>query len=312
LLFFAQVAAPVIASRPRSKSFKCASCPYTARNHYKLVLHRKDQHFGESKYACERCAFQTNSQKEFKAHTRAQHLTSDKKIYSCAHCPEFLCTNRKVLDQHIIDSHKNVRKFHCEECNYSSNYLNNFKRHQMAHQGIPGKFLCPYCTKSFYVEAKMRSHMLVHTDDKNFVCDECAAKFKRKDDLKVHMAIHLPADIRAVEKAKKLTKVCETCGKKFEKNWKLKRHMVVHTKDSSNAFVERAAAPRWHSSKAEIVLPEEQKFIVLNDPKFVTADGKFVTTETKFVCSTDGKFVTTETKFVPDRIVFNQIHYSDV
>jgi len=51
---------------------------------------------------------------------------------------------------------------------------------------------------------------------------------------------------------------------------------------------------------------------VLNDSKFLTADGKFVTTEAKFVCSTDGKFVTTETKFVPDRIVFNQIHYSDV
>jgi ribosome biogenesis protein Tsr3 len=74
------------------------------------------------------------------------------------------------------------------------------------------------------------------------------------------MKIHLPADIRAVEKAKKLTKECETCGKKFEKNWKLKRHMVVHTKDSSNAFVELVAEP-----KAEVVVPEEQKFIVMNN-----------------------------------------------
>jgi len=98
----------------------------------------------------------------------------------------------------------------------------------------------------------------------------------------VHMKIHLPADIRAVEKAKKLTKECETCGKKFEKNWKLKRHMVVHTKDSNNAFVERAAELSWHSSKAEVVevvVPEEQKFIVLNDAKSVTTDGECVTTE---------------------------------
>jgi transposase len=117
--------------------------------------------------------------------------------------------------------------------------------------------------------------MFVHKDARNFGCDECAAKFKRKDDLKVHMKIHLPADIRAVEKAKKLTKECETCGKKFEKNWKLKRHMVVHTKDSNNAFVERAVEPSWHSSKVEVVevvVPEEQMFIVLNDAKSVRAE----------------------------------------
>jgi hypothetical protein len=190
--------------------------------------------------------------------------------------------------------------------------------------------------------------MLVHTDDKNFVCDECAAKFKRKDDLKVHMRIHLPDEVRAAEKARKLTKVCETCGKKFEKNWKLKRHMVVHTKDNNGgvAFGERAtttAAPRWHAAKTEavaaamMVMPEvEQKFIVLNEAKFVSADGKYVTTpEAKFVSvdgksyvtteakfvSADGKFVsaadgksyvTTEAKFVQDRLVFNQIQFTDV
>jgi len=167
------------------------------------------------------------------------------------------------LESHIIHNHQNVRNFHCGECDYASNYLTNFERHQKEHHDlvpVPGNFRCPYCPKIFYVEAKLRSHMLVHKDDRNFGCDECAAKFKRKDDLKVHMKIHLPADIRAVEKAKKLTKECETCGKKFEKNWKLKRHMVVHTKDSSNAFVELVAEP-----KAEVVVPEEQKFIVMNN-----------------------------------------------
>jgi hypothetical protein len=131
-----------------------------------------------------------------------------------AHCPEFLCINRKVLDQHNIHNHKNVRKFHCTECSYSSSYLNNFKGHPKVHQGIPANFPCPYCPKSFYLEARLRSHMLVHTDDKNFGCDECAAKFKRKENLKAHMKIHLPVDIRAVEKVRKLTKECETVREK--------------------------------------------------------------------------------------------------
>ncbi len=58
--------------------------------------------------------------------------------------------------------------------------------------------------------------------------------------------------------------------------------MVVHTKDSKNAFVERAAETSWHSSKVEVVgvvVPEEQKFIVMNDAKSVTAEGEYVTTE---------------------------------
>ena len=226
-----------------------------------------------------------------------------------------MSSNKKMLDQHIIEVHKNVRKYHCEECSYTSNYLNNFQRHTAAHQGIQGNFLCPQCPKSFYVEAKLRSHMLVHSDDKNFVCDECAAKFKRKDDLKVHMKIHLPDEIRAIEKAKKLTKVCDTCGKKFEKNWKLKRHMIVHNKETT--MVEKSA-PRWQSTKM-ITLPEEQKYIVftsdakfietVSTEKYITGDRilvepKFTEGEEKFI-TVDGKLVTGE------RIVFNQIQYTE-
>ena len=55
--------------------------------------------------------------------------------------------------------------------------------------------------------------------------------------------------------------------------------MMVHTKCSNNAFAERVAEPSWHSIKAEDVVPEDQKFIVMNDAKSVTAEGEYVTTE---------------------------------
>ena len=238
-----------------------------------------------------------------------------RKPHLCSHCNVFQSSNKKLLDLHIIEVHKNVRKYHCDQCNYATNYLNNFQRHQKAHMGIPGNFLCPHCPKNFYVEAKLRSHMLVHTDDKNFVCDECAAKFKRKDDLKVHKKIHLPDEIRAIEKAKKLTKVCETCGKKFEKNWKLKRHMVVHNKEAL-AVVDKTAAPRWQSNKI-IALPEEQKYIFLtNDAKMVETTEKFITdriiVEPKIGEEGEQKFLTVDGKFVTaDRFVINQIQYTD-
>jgi len=291
------------------KVFRCEVCHYSASSKTKLQIHNKNKHLRQNKYSCAQCEYQANKQNDMKIHLRTEHGIGGegRRHHSCSHCQEFSTSNKKLLDQHIIEMHKNVRKYHCDQCNYSSNYLNNFQRHQKAHLGIPGNFQCSQCPKAFYVEAKLRSHMLVHSEDKNFVCDECAAKFKRKDDLKVHMKIHLPDDIRAIEREKKLTKVCETCGKKFEKNWKLKRHMVVHNKEPGMD----KTAPRWQSTKG-ITIPEyivltadskalEEKFIV---PERIS-ESKFIETgETKFMTS-DGKFLSGE------RIVFNQIHFTD-
>lgn len=304
---------PVVDTKP----FKCKYCRYCASSAVKLDLHTKAKHLGVNKYKCEKCDYQANKLNDMRKHMKIQHDVGveARRPHLCGHCNEFVSSNKKLLDQHIIEAHKNVRKYHCEQCNYASNYQNNYQRHQQEHLGIPGHHQCPHCSKAFYVEAKLRSHMLVHSEDKNFVCDECAAKFKRKDDLKVHMKIHLPDEIRAIEKAKKLTKVCDTCGKKFEKNWKLKRHMVVHNKEAS--LVEKTA-PRWQSSKG-VVLPEEQKYIILaSDAKFIETSEKFITpdrvgdSEPKFIETADGKFLMTEGKFVSaERIVFNQIQYSD-
>jgi len=298
------------------KPFKCDYCKYTAVSSTKLELHKKAKHLRQSKYDCTECSFQANRLSEMKVHQKTVHkYTEGRKTHVCIHCNDFVCSNKKTLDHHIISVHKNVRKYHCDECNYTSNYLNNFQRHTAGHQGILGNYLCPHCPKAFYVEAKLRSHMLVHTDDKNYVCDECAAKFKRKDDLKVHMRTHLPDEVRAVEKAKKLTKVCETCGKKFEKNWKLKRHMIVHNKETT--MVEKTAAPRWQSSKM-ITLPEEHKYIVItSDAKFIetVSTDKYITgdrivIEPKF-CEEEEKFITVDGKIVTgERVVFNQIQYT--
>ena len=274
------------------------------------------------KYSCGMCDFQANKQLEMKIHIKRAHdrgTEPNRRTYKCAHCTKFVATSKKMLDQHIIDDHKNVRKYHCDQCSFSSNYINNFERHQKVHLGITGNYLCPHCPKAFFVEAKLRSHMLVHSNDKNFVCDECAAKFKRKDDLKVHMRTHLPDEIRAADKAKRLTKVCETCGKKFEKNWKLKRHMVVHNKDVPVAQLEKpvaaasamVAAPRC---QAGTTLQPIQEFIVL------TSDGKILETSTeKFIMDrivVEPKYIDGHDKFLDaksltDKIVFSQIQYTE-
>ena len=156
----------------------------------------------------------------------------EEKSYACPVCQDFTSTTKKHIDEHIISLHKDYKKYACTDCEYKSNFQMNLKRHiDIKHKGLQGDHFCSYCPKRFFSPAKLKSHILVHTKEKNFVCEECAAEFKRKDDLKSHLKIHEPDDIRAVEKARKMVHVCDTCGKKFEKNWKLQRHMVVHNKN---------------------------------------------------------------------------------
>jgi hypothetical protein len=50
----------------RLKPFACDQCAYSARTSFKLDLHRKSQHLGERKYACDMCTYETNIQKDFK------------------------------------------------------------------------------------------------------------------------------------------------------------------------------------------------------------------------------------------------------
>jgi len=175
----------------------------------------------------------TNCEKAAQSIDMLGGLGKTSKSYTCAICLEFTASRKKEIDEHMMSSHQDYKKYHCTDCDYKSNFQMNVKRHiDIKHKGLLGDHLCSYCPKRFFSPAKLKSHTLVHTKEKNFVCEECAAIFKRKDDLKSHKKIHQPEEIRALEKAKRMVHVCETCGKKFEKNWKLKRHMVVHVKSS--------------------------------------------------------------------------------
>jgi len=186
-------------------------------------------------YSCKfpLCDYSSSDNKVLNDHSEKEHGAEKVvKSYTCPACPEFISATKKNLDEHIFSLHRELKKFSCAECDYKSNFQMNVKRHiDIKHKGLSGDHLCSYCPKRFFSPAKLKSHILVHTNEKNFVCEECAAKFKRKDDLKAHLKIHEPDEIRAKEKAKKMVHVCHTCGKKFEKNWKLKRHMVVHSKN---------------------------------------------------------------------------------
>ena len=78
---------------------------------------------------------------------------------------------------------------------------------------------CSECGKAFGQLSTLNTHMLVHTQKKNFQCSECGKAFARSDTLKSHMFVH----------TQEKNFQCSECGKAFGRLGALNTHMLVHT-----------------------------------------------------------------------------------
>ncbi|KAH3665973.1 hypothetical protein OGAPHI_004162 [Ogataea philodendri] len=76
------------------------------------------------------------------------------------------------------------------------------------------KYRCTQCHHSFTRKHNLKSHMLIHTDEKPFECPHCSSKFRRQHDLKRHEKLHTG------EKPYR----CDKCDKRFARADALLRH----------------------------------------------------------------------------------------
>ncbi|KAL3836168.1 hypothetical protein ACJMK2_021610 [Sinanodonta woodiana] len=90
----------------------------------------------------------------------------------------------------------------------------SFKRHISSHNGFP----CRICGKVFYLNARLKEHMLIHTGEPHS-CSVCERKFLKKSSLKQHMKYH--TGNKNVQ--------CEFCGKRFYRLCALRVHIRNHT-----------------------------------------------------------------------------------
>jgi uncharacterized Zn-finger protein len=108
------------------------------------------------------------------------------------------------------------RRLSCSQCSYTTNRLNNLKRHiQTMHEILSEPIDC--CDQFFVSKAHFRAH--VNTEHRcGYHCDTCQRTFCRKALLKRHQSIH------SGQKAF----VCPICSYSTSHKGNLDRHARVH------------------------------------------------------------------------------------
>ncbi|KAF5296035.1 hypothetical protein FQR65_LT10339 [Abscondita terminalis] len=210
--------------------FSCRICDMKFKKKYLLNYHMDDVHQEKNCYRCEICN-KTMSTKQ----TLRLHLSRHQKKFSfhCQLCQKKYCTYNDVK-AHVVRVHENA-VYECCICKrpFSSKYAaaDHEKTHNSVRRtsgqsergfktgSVIGRNQCDVCFKTFFKPSRLRSHKVIHADEKPFTCDLCSASFKRNNALYTHM-----------KKVHQMIYSCEECKIVVSSNLALKIHMNFHTK----------------------------------------------------------------------------------
>ncbi|CAD7093403.1 unnamed protein product [Hermetia illucens] len=217
------------------RPFSCDTCDKKYRDKRSLETHMR-KHSGERPYVCHICkkdfairtsyvlhvrkhehAFKEMEENGGDVQLRGQDLSTLQAFpYKCSICSQGFKVAYSLAAH--FDKHSEVRGFDCEECGKAFKNRPSLKQHvRLVHLKIK-KYFCEFCRKKFTLPEELKSHKLIHRDEKPFKCEVCGKCFRRKNGHVAHMRVH-NGDIYT----------CEICGKSCKSHSRLSDHIMTHT-----------------------------------------------------------------------------------
>ena len=109
-------------------------------------------------------------------------------------------------------------KVKCEKCDKMFPSQARLKAHVVVHSDVK-PFQCKYCDKRFLRSCTLTAHEITHTGQKPFSCAVCNKNFADRSTLAVHHRTHTGERPYG----------CDECGKRFNNPGHLKRHKRIHS-----------------------------------------------------------------------------------
>ena len=215
------------------KPVKCNFCDETFR-HYSSRGHHEKKFHGVVEQ-CDLCG-KTFNKSQINFHIKS-HSENRPRIRNnvCPHCGKSFWEG-KNMNSHINDVHKEIRRYICELCSYSSNRKYNLRLHQRKVHEVKTnpelfpKLQCHICDKYFNLKEKLAEHIRrIHNNKKKLKLkceiDNCDKYYTTSHNFKEHMA-------KSHGKFQEFK--CDLCTRSFSASLNLKRHKAaMHNNEDS-------------------------------------------------------------------------------
>ena len=159
-----------------------------------LLEHLKTHHGGDDnaginhlQKSCPVCHKKFLLRKNLMTHMKRFHETEGKLAkYQCQHCEKtFYYKSEKEAHE---NTHTGTKQFKCEICEkaYSSKKA-LYDHNKIIHAENKITYSCEICGKVLRDKYKLKYHMMVHSEKRNFKCSHCSTEFKGGENLRRHV-----------------------------------------------------------------------------------------------------------------------------
>ena len=173
--------------------YKCRQCSQIFAKHYNFIVHKMSH--GINVHACKVCGKQFPKKQGLERHMR---MHTGEKPFCCHECGKSF-TTKGSLKLHSDSVHRedqlSAKPFRCYECGQGFTQKGSLKAHyDRFHRGdqlsAKLRFLCHVCSKGFYNNYELTSHMRLHTGERPHHCQDCGKGFRTAEHLRWHRNVH--------------------------------------------------------------------------------------------------------------------------